>query len=89
MMSKQSGGQWGVSYTSSPKQITFYLNGNSAFNETYSVNDNITISPEFNAYFGHINGDVHGVGTPLTVTISGNNSSESIILTNQGIVSKN
>lgn len=89
MEGKQNGGAWGVNYTTSPKQIQFYLNGNPAFNENYSVNSNITISPTFNVLFAHYTGVPSGATFPLTITISGNNSTESITINSQGVVSRN
>ena len=89
MQGKQNGGVWGVNYTASPKQAQFYLQGNPAFNETYSINSNITVSPAFNILFAHYTGIPTGATFPLTITISGNNSSESITINSLGVVSKN
>jgi len=89
MEGKQSGGNWGVNHTVSPKQLQFFLQGNTAFNENYSINSNITISPVFNVLFTHYTGVPTGATFPLTITISGNNSTESITVNSQGVVSKN
>lgn len=90
IMGKQTGGSWGVKYTTTPaKQITLYLQGTSAFDENYSVNENITISPAFDVLFTHYTGVPTGATFPLTITVSGNNSSESLTINSQGVVSKN
>lgn len=90
IMGKQTGGVWGAKYTTSPiKQITLYLQGNPAFDEDYPVNENITISPEFDVLFEHLSGVPTGATFPLTITITGNNSSESLTINSQGVVSKN
>ena len=89
MEGRQNGGSWGVNYTASPKQIQLYLQGDSAFNENYAVNPNITISPAFNLLFNHYTGVPTGATLPLTITISGNNSTQSITVNAQGVVSKN
>lgn len=88
---KQNGGAWGVNYTTSPKQVQFYLNGSSSFNENYSVNSAITISPTFNVLFTHATGVPTGATFPLTITISeaNTNVSGSITINSQGVVSKN
>ncbi len=94
MTGKQTGGNWGVKYALSPKQATFYLGGDSAFDENYAVNDNITVSPVFDILFAHYTGAPTivlpaGAPFPLVITIDGNNSTESITINSQGIVSKN
>lgn len=89
MTGKQSGGTWAVKYTTTPtSQITLYLQGNSAFDENYSVNSNITISPAFDLTFAHF-GAPSGAAFPLTITITGNNTSKSITINSQGVVSNN
>lgn len=99
MEGKQNGGSWGVNYTVSPKQVQFYLNGSSSFNENYSVNSNITITNSsatpatFNLLFAHYTGIPSGTGItfPLVITIqdTNTNNSESITINSQGVVSKN
>ena len=89
MQGKQDGGVWGVRYTASPKQVGFYLQGDTAFDENYSVNSNITVSPAFDILFSHYNGVPTGATFPLTITVSGNNSTESITVSALGVVSKN
>lgn len=91
MEGKQNGGNWGVNFTASPKQVQFYLQGNTAFNENYSVNTNITVSPVFNVLFTHYTGVPTGATLPLTITISDTNVnvSENITINSQGVVSKN
>lgn len=90
MEGKQNGGAWGVNYTVSPKQVQFYLNGSSSFNENYSVNSNITVSPTFNILFTHYTGVPTGATFPLTITLqdANTNVSEQIQISSQGVVSK-
>jgi len=88
MMGKQNG-TWGVRYTLSPKEITLYLSGNSAFDETYQINSNITISysPDIkDITFARITGLPSAAPT---ITIAGNNSSKTITVNSQGVVSRN
>ena len=87
MMGKQNG-TWGVRYTTSPKKITLYLVGNSAFDESYDVNDNITVSGFTDITFARITGLPSGGSFPLTITISGGNSSKIIDLNSQGVASR-
>lgn len=89
MTGKQSGGTWAVKYTTPTRQITLYLQGNGAFDENYSVNSNITISPDFDLTFAHFTGAPSGAAFPLTITITGNNTSKSITINSQGVVSNN
>lgn len=90
LMSKQTAGVWGVKYVTTPsKQLTFYLSGNSAFDENYSVNENITVSPNFDITFAHLTGVPAGATFPLTITISGNNTSKSVTINSQGVISRN
>lgn len=90
MSGKQSANAWGVKYVSSPaKQMTLYLTGNSGFDENYLVNGNITISPVFDIAFAHFTGVPSGASFPLTITISGNNKSNTLTINSQGVISKN
>lgn len=84
MIGKQ-GGSWGVKYTMSPKQITLFLVGNSAFDENFTVGGNTTISGFSQVTFAHATGlpDV----API-ITISGDSNTKTIIVNSQGIVSK-
>lgn len=85
MMGKQNG-TWGVRYTTSPKKITLYLVGNSAFDENYDVNSNITINDFSDITFAKITG-LPSVPS-VTITISGGNNSKIININSQGVVSK-
>lgn len=87
MMGKQNG-TWGVRYTTSPKKITLYLVGNSAFDENYDLNSNITVSGFTDITFAKITGLPSGGSFPLTITITGGNNSKIISVNNQGVVSK-
>lgn len=89
MEGKQNGGSWGVKYTLSPKQITFYLQGNPAFDENYAVNSNVNFSQAFDIVFTHYTGVPTGVTLPFIVTITGNNSTRGITVNAEGVVSKN
>ncbi|MEP7167124.1 MAG: type II secretion system protein [Candidatus Woesebacteria bacterium] len=90
LMSKQGVTSiWGVRYTSSPtKQITLFLQGNSAFDENYTVNPAVTISSDFEITFAHVTGIPTPPG-PTDITISGVGSTQSITLNTLGVVSKN
>lgn len=83
MMGKQNG-VWGVRHTLSPKKITLYLSGSSAFDEIYNVNDNITVTV-FDITFAKITGLPSA--TP-TITITGGDNSKTITVNSQGVVSK-
>lgn len=87
MMGKQNG-TWGVRYTTSPKKITLYLSGNSAFDEDFSVNDNITISGFSDISFTRVTGLPSGASFPLTITITGGNNTKTIQMSSQGVVSR-
>src|SRR3989344_4065018 len=82
MMGKQNAGSFGVKYSETPtKQVTYYLSGNASFDENYKINDNITITPTtFDINFTQISGVPTGATFPFTITIVGNNSSESITI---------
>lgn len=88
MEGKQNSGTWGVNYTTSPKQIQLYLQGDLAFDENYSIQPNVTISPTFNLLFAHLTGKPSGATFPLVITISGNNSQEQISINSEGVVSR-
>ena len=85
MVGKENGGVWGVKYASTPtNQITLFLNGNPAFDETFTVNGNITITPDpFNITFAHQTG-IPSSTTPITVT--GSNTINTITINSEGIV---
>lgn len=84
MMGKQNG-SWGVRYTASPKKITLYLSGNTAFDEYFSVNDNVTISGFSDISFAKITGLP---SASATITISAANNSKTVTLNSQGVVSR-
>ncbi len=83
MMGKQNG-VWGVRYTLSPKKITLYLTGSSAFDESYNVNDNITVTV-FDIAFAKITGLP---SSTANITISGGDNTKTITINSQGVVSK-
>jgi prepilin-type N-terminal cleavage/methylation domain-containing protein len=86
MMGKQND-TWGVSYAS--KKITLFkgatLGINPSFNEVFTVNNAITVSGLNEIVFSSPNGTP---STAATITISGNNSSKTIKVNAQGVVSK-
>lgn len=84
MMGKQNG-SWGVKYSSITKKITLYLTGNSAFDENFTTNNNITISGFSDLSFARITGLPSTTGT---YTITGNDSSRQVIVNSQGVVSR-
>lgn len=91
MMGKQNGGVWGVRFTASPKEITLYLSGNSAYDEDFTVNNNITIGSFTQLEFAHLTGlPINGnpSNTP-TITVTGNNQSKSVSVNSQGVVNRN
>ena len=86
MMGKQSGGVWGVKYTTSPKRITLFLQGSSSFDEKYDVNNSVSIIGFSQITFAHLTG-LPSSSAPMT--ISGNGQSEGITMNSQGVISKN
>lgn len=85
MMGKQNG-VWGVKYTLSPKQVTLYLSGSSAFDENYSVNNNITVDGFSDISFARITG-LPSVPS-ATITITGGSNIKTMDINSQGVVSK-
>jgi prepilin-type N-terminal cleavage/methylation domain-containing protein len=87
MVGKQNGA-WGVNYTTN--LITLFQGNsfaarNTAFDEKFSVNSNITISGFTFVTF------THATGTPSatqSITILGNNDSRIITVNAQGVVNK-
>lgn len=84
-MSGRQNGVWGVKYTTSPKEITLYLTGNSAFDESFTVSSNITVGNFTDISFARVTGTS---SASSTITISGNNNSKTITINNQGVVSR-
>lgn len=89
MMGKQNG-VWGVKYTASPKQITLYLLGASAFDESFSVNNNIAIKLSDGSDFTNITfAKITGLpSSSPTITISSGNNSKTVSINSQGVASK-
>ena len=86
MMGKQNN-SWGVKYVTTPsKKITLYLTGNGAFDENYTVNDNITVSGFTDTSFAKVTGIPSPGPFPLTITISGGNNTKTITINSQGVV---
>ncbi len=83
-MSGKQNGSWGVRYASNT--LTLFLSGNSSFDETFTVNPNVTISG-----FSQQITFVKATGMPSTtsvITISGNNTSKTVTVNGQGIASR-
>lgn len=87
MMGKQSSGVWGVRFTSGPKKVTLFLQGNSAFDESFSVNENINISgwSGNETTFARITGEPSN--TP-TITISGISNPKTLTINSMGVISR-
>lgn len=90
MMGKQ-GGNWGVNYSSNT--ITLYQGNsyaarNSAFDETFSVNQSVTISGLGDNNLSRITGLPNGFTTPETITISGSGETKTITVNSQGVVTR-
>lgn len=84
MMGRQNG-SWGVRYAANT--ITLFLVGNSAFDERYSVNPNISMSGLTQITFAKGS----GLPTPssgATITVSVNTISKTVTVNSQGVVSK-
>jgi type II secretory pathway pseudopilin PulG len=81
MMGKQNG-VWGVRYASST--ITLYLSGNPAFDENYSVNNNITVTV-FDITFAKMTGIPSSTGD---ITIIGGDTIKTVTINSQGVVSR-
>ena len=87
-MTGRQNGVWGVNYSSS--KITLFqgdsfVTRNTAFDESFTVSSNITISNFTDITFARITGIPSASGT---TTISGNNSSKIITVNSQGVVSR-
>jgi len=87
MMGKQNN-TWGVKYTVATQKITLYLSGNPAFDENYSVNNNITVGGFSDISFARVTGLPSGASFPLTITITGGNNTKTIQMSSQGVVSR-
>ncbi|MDQ3099378.1 MAG: type II secretion system GspH family protein [bacterium] len=83
MMSKQNT-TWGVRY--SANKITLFATGNTAFDESFSVNESVTVGGLTSIIF------TKGTGVPdvtpvITINSPGNNS-RTITVTTQGVASR-
>jgi len=85
MMGKQNG-VWGVRYTTSPKKITLYLVGSSAFDESFDVNSTVAINDFTDITFAKITGLP---SSTASITISGGNNTKTMTINSQGVVSRN
>ncbi|MEK7185791.1 MAG: prepilin-type N-terminal cleavage/methylation domain-containing protein [Patescibacteria group bacterium] len=82
MMGKENG-NWGVKFGSNT--ITLFLQGNSAFDEKFSENPNITISGFSEIVFTKRTGLPSSIGT---YNIMGNGISKQFTVNSQGVVSR-
>ena len=83
MMGKQNN-TWGVRYTAATKTITLYLTSNSAFDENFTHNNNITVNGFTDILFARITGTT----TASSITVNGGNNSKTITINSAGVVSK-
>lgn len=87
-MSGKQNGSWGVSIA--PGKMTLfqgntYATRNAAFDETFSVNSNITISGFSEIVFTRMTGLPNTSGT---YTVSGSGSSKQVTVNSQGVASR-
>lgn len=95
MVSRQTNTlNWGVNIDNTTKKITLYR-GNAfsghdvTFDETFTINDNVTVSPaSTDLNFARRTGIPTSGSFPLTITISGQGNSKSVIINSQGMVTK-
>lgn len=89
MSSKESAGVWGVKFTSSPRQITLFLQGNPNFDEDFSVNSAVSITGSpfdtTGITFAHLSGIP---SASPNIVISGQNNLETVVVNSQGVISK-
>jgi len=81
MMGKQNG-VWGVRYASN--QITLYLTGDSSFDESFDVNNTVTVTT-FDIAFAKITGLPSSTGD---IAITGGNNTKIVTINSQGVASK-
>lgn len=74
---------WGVSY--SAPTITMYAVGTSDYNETYTVNSNISISGLSSIEFSGPSGTP---STTASIVVSGNNTTKTITVNSVGSISR-
>lgn len=82
-MTGKGGGNWGVKYA--PGTITLFKVGSAAFDETFSVNSNISVSGFTQITFSQVTGLPDSAPT---ITISGNNNSKTVSVNSQGVVNR-
>ncbi len=84
LMGKQNG-VWGVKYSSPANEITLYLTGTSAFDENFSVNNNISVSGFTDISFAKATGIP---SSTATIIVSGSNNNRTMMINSQGVISK-
>jgi len=87
---KSNSGGWGVNWDDATNTLTLYQgsdyqNRNQALDETFPINDNITISGLTDLNFPRLTG-VPAAGA--TITISGQNTTKTITVNGQGIATR-
>lgn len=82
-MAGKQDGTWGVTYSSNT--LTLFLQGNSAFDETYTVGSDITVSGLSTVLFTKATGIP--TSTP-TITITGGNTTKTILINSQGVIDR-
>ena len=82
-MSGKQDTNWGVKYSSG--KITLYSTSNPAFDESFSIDSNVTITGFSPVTFVKATGIP---SSPLTIIVSGNNSSQTVTLDSQGVVKR-
>lgn len=91
-MTGKQNGLWGVKYDAlgSPKKITFYFTGNTAFDENFNINDNIIVSGFTDISFAKVSGSRIPAPPPdlITITITGLNNTKTITVNSQGVASR-
>jgi Tfp pilus assembly protein FimT len=88
MMGKQNG-NWGVAYNSNTiylYQGASFASRNTAFDEKFSVNTNITITGLTDSNFARSTGLPNATAT---INVSGNGQTQTLTLNNQGMLAKN
>lgn len=81
---------WGVRFDTSPRQIVLFKVGSSVFDEKYPVSANVAVNNFSTITFGRLNG-IPTAGTPSTtptITVSSGNTTKTITINAQGVISK-
>ncbi len=82
-MTGRQNGVWGVRYAGNT--LTLFLSGNSAFDERFSVNPQVSLSGLNELTFAKVSGLPSATAT---ITVSANNTSKTITVNGEGVVSR-